>query len=182
MPLVSAEIGTARLEVCVADITTLSLDAIINAANRTLLGGGGVDGAIHRAAGPELLAECRLLGGCETGKAKISRGYRLRAKHVIHAVGPVWNGGGKGEDELLASCYRTALDLAAGHGLASIAFPAISTGIYRFPPDRAARVAVGTVTAELASRPRGIAHVVLCCFAKEAADHHIAALTELGIA
>jgi len=182
MPLVSAEIGTARLEVCVADITTLSLDAIVNAANRTLLGGGGVDGAIHRAAGPELLAECRLLGGCETGKAKISRGYRLRAKHVIHAVGPVWNGGGKGEDELLASCYRTALDLAAGHGLASIAFPAISTGIYRFPPDRAARVAVGTVTAELASRPRGIAHVVLCCFAKEAADHHIAALTELGIA
>ncbi len=180
-PLISTEIGTARLDICVADITTLSLDAIVNAANHTLLGGGGVDGAIHRAAGPELMAECRLLGGCGTGSAKISGSYRLRAKHVIHAVGPVWSGGGKGEDELLASCYRTALDLAAGHGLASIAFPAISTGVYRFPPDRAARVAVGTVTAELASRPRSIAHVVFCCFANEAADHHVAALTELGI-
>jgi O-acetyl-ADP-ribose deacetylase len=181
-PLVSAEVGSARLDVCVADITTLALDAIVNAANRTLLGGGGVDGAIHRAAGPDLLAECRTLGGCETGSAKITRGYRLPAKHVIHAVGPVWSGGNKSEEELLASCYRTALDLAAAHRLGSVAFPAISTGIYRFPPDRAARIAVGTVAAELAAAPRGIGQVVFCCFAPDAADHHIAALTELGLA
>lgn len=181
-PLVSAEAGAARIDVCVADITTLAVDAIVNAANRTLLGGGGVDGAIHRAAGPELLAECRTLGGCETGSAKITRGYRLKAKHVIHAVGPVWSGGGKREDELLASCYRTALELAAMHRLGSLAFPAISTGVYRFPPDRAARVAVGTVLSELASSPRGIARVVFCCFAPEAATHHIAALSDLGVA
>lgn len=181
-PLLAAEVGQARLEICVADITTLALDAIVNAANRTLLGGGGVDGAIHRAAGPELRKECETLGGCETGGAKITRGYRLRAKHVIHAVGPVWSGGGKGEEELLASCYRTALDLAAAHRLTSIAFPAISTGIYRFPADRAARIAVGTVAAELAAVPRGIAYVVFCCFAQEAADHHMAAFADLGLA
>jgi O-acetyl-ADP-ribose deacetylase len=180
-PLLAAEIGPARVEVCVADITTLALDAIVNAANRSLLGGGGVDGAIHRAAGPELLAECRTLGGCETGSAKITRGYRLPAKHVIHAVGPVWSGGGKGEDALLASCYRTALELAAAHGLASLAFPAISTGIYRFPPDRAARIAVGTVAAELAGVPRGVTRVVLCCFSPAAADDHMAALGDLGL-
>ncbi len=180
--LLSAEIGAARLEVCVADITTLALDAIVNAANRTLLGGGGVDGAIHRAAGPELLAECRTLGGCETGAAKITRGYRLPAKHVIHAVGPVWRGGGEGEEELLASCYRTALDLAAAHRLASVGFPAISTGIYRFPADRAARIAVGTIAADIAASPRGIERVVFCCFSPEAADDHIAAFTELGLA
>jgi O-acetyl-ADP-ribose deacetylase len=181
-PLLSAEVGAARLDVCVADITSLALDAIVNAANGSLLGGGGVDGAIHRAAGPELLAECRMLDGCETGAAKITRGYRLRAKHVIHAVGPVWSGGGEREEELLASCYRAALDLAAEHRLASIAFPAISTGIYRFPQDRAARIAVGTVAAEIASATRGIGQVVFCCFAAEIADHHIAALADLGLA
>ena len=181
-PLLTAEVGSARLEICVADITTLALDAIVNAANRTLLGGGGVDGAIHRAAGPELLAECRTLGGCETGGAKVTRGYRLPVKHVIHAVGPVWSGGGKSEEDLLASCYRTALDLAAAHRLVSIAFPAISTGIYRFPPDRAARIAVGTVASELAASPRSVDVVVFCCFAQEAADHHMAAFAELGLA
>ena len=181
-PLLSAEIGAARLDICVADITTLAVDAVVNAANRTLLGGGGVDGAIHRAAGPDLLAECRSLGGCETGSAKITRGYRLKAKYVIHAVGPVWSGGGDNEDELLASCYRTALDLAAAHKLTSIAFPAISTGVYRFPPDRAARVAVGTVAAQLAARPRGIERVVFCCFGPDAADHHMNAFAELGLA
>jgi O-acetyl-ADP-ribose deacetylase len=181
-PLCSAEVGAARLDVCVADITTLKLDAIVNAANKSLLGGGGVDGAIHRAAGPDLLAECRTLGGCETGSAKITRGYHLPARHVIHAVGPVWNGGGSGEDELLAGCYWTALDLAARHRLNSLAFPAIATGVYRFPPDRAARIAVATVTAELAGSPRGIEQVVFCCFSTQAADHHIAALTDLGLA
>jgi O-acetyl-ADP-ribose deacetylase len=173
---------SARLDVCVADITTLAVDAIVNAANRSLLGGGGVDGAIHRAAGPDLLAECRTLGGCETGSAKITRGYRLPAKHVIHAVGPVWRGGSAGEDELLASCYRAALDLAAAHRLTSVAFPAISTGVYGFPPDRAARIAVGTVVAELGASERGIIHVVFCCFAPAPADHHLTAFTELDLA
>ncbi|HEY1747499.1 MAG TPA: O-acetyl-ADP-ribose deacetylase [Xanthobacteraceae bacterium] len=181
-PLLSAEVGAARLDVCVADITTLDLDAIVNAANRSLLGGGGVDGAIHRAAGPELLAECRALGGCETGGAKITRGHRLTARHVIHAVGPVWSGGQKGEDEHLASCYRAALGLAAGNRFGSLAFPAISTGVYRFPPDRAARIAVGTVSSELAAAPRGILRVVFCCFSPDAARYHIDALTDLGLA
>lgn len=180
-PLLSAEIGATRLEVCVGDITTLALDAIVNAANRTLLGGGGVDGAIYRAAGPQLHAECEKLGGCATGAAKITRGYGLPAKHVIHAVGPVWNGGGQREDELLASCYRAALDLAAAHRLASIGFPAISTGIYGFPPDRAARIAVSTAAAELAAASRGITRVVFCCFGQAAADHHIAAFGDLGL-
>ena len=150
--------------------------------NSSLLGGGGVDRAIHRAAGPELLAECRTLGGCDTGSAKITQGYRLKANHVIHAVGPVWNGGHKGEDDLLASCYRTALSLAATHRLASLAFPAISTGIYRFPAERAARIAVGTVTAEIANAPRGITRVVFCCFSPDAAEHHKTAFAELGLA
>jgi len=180
-PLISAEVGSSRLEICVADITTLDVDAIVNAANRTLLGGGGVDGAIHRAAGRELLEECRTLGGCETGLAKVTRGYRLKAKHVIHAVGPVWGGGNKGEDDLLASCYRTALSLAAEHRLVSIAFPAISTGVYRFPVDRAARVAVGTVAGEIANAPRGITRAVFCCFSPDSAAHHQNAFAELGL-
>jgi len=181
-PLLAAEIGAARLEICVADITTLALDAIVNAANRALLGGGGVDGAIHRAAGSELRAECESLGGCATGAAKITRGYRLPAKHVIHAVGPVWAGGADGEEELLASCYRAALDLAAARRLVTIAFPAISTGVYGFPADRAARIAVGTVSAELAAAPRGIGRVVFCCFSQDSADHHTAAFADLGLA
>jgi O-acetyl-ADP-ribose deacetylase (regulator of RNase III) len=181
-PLLSAEVGTTQLEVCVADITTLDVAAIVNAANRTLLGGGGVDGAIHRAAGPQLLAECRTLGGCDTGSAKITGGYRLKASHVIHAVGPVWSGGNQGEEDLLGSCYRTALALAREHRLASIAFPAISTGVYRFPPERAARVAVGTVAADIAHAPRGITRVVFCCFSPDAAAHHQDAFAALGLA
>jgi len=181
-PLLTAQVGATRLEICVADITTLQVDAIVNAANRSLLGGGGVDGAIHRAAGPQLRAECARLGGCETGAAKVTPGYRLSAKHIIHAVGPVWQGGGAGEEELLASCYRTALNLAAAHGLSSIAFPAISTGIFDYPPDRAARIAVGTVAAEIAASPGEMARVVFCCFAPDAADHHITAFAELGLA
>lgn len=177
----SAICGSARLDVVIADITTLAVDAIVNAANKTLLGGGGVDGAIHRAAGKELLAECASLGGCETGSAKITRGYRLPAKHVIHAVGPVWGGDKAEKDRLLASCYRTALELAAAHALSSIAFPAISTGVYGFPPDRAARIAVGTVVSELAANPRGLALVVFCCFSDASAKHHVDALAELGL-
>jgi O-acetyl-ADP-ribose deacetylase (regulator of RNase III) len=177
----SAEIGHARLDIIVADITTLDVDAIVNAANRSLLGGGGVDGAIHRAAGPELLAECRTLGGCETGSAKITHGYRLKARYVIHAVGPVWHGGGHNEEALLAGCYRTALDLAAAHKLASIAYPAISTGVYHFPPDLAARIAVGTVASEIAAHPRGMQRVVFCCFSADSAEHHSNAFAELGL-
>lgn len=181
-PLVTAEIGSARLEVVVADITTLDVDAIVNAANSSLLGGGGVDGAIHRAAGPELLAECRTLNGAKTGEAKITRGYRLKTRLVIHTVGPVWNGGKAKEEELLASCYRRSLALAAERKLASIAFPAISTGVYRFPPDRAARVAVGTVASELARDGSGLTRVIFCCFSDDSAQHHRAAFTDLGLA
>jgi O-acetyl-ADP-ribose deacetylase (regulator of RNase III) len=166
----------------IGDITALQVDAIVNAANRTLLGGGGVDGAIHRAAGPELKLECESLGGCDTGQAKITRGYRLKARHVIHAVGPIWGGGNSDEDALLASCYRNALALAAQNGLSSLAFPAISTGIYAFPPDRAARIAAGTVVSDLAARPAGIARVVLCCFSAQSAQHHLEALVEMGLA
>jgi len=181
MSELAAEIGQTVLDIIVADITTLDVDAIVNAANRSLLGGGGVDGAIHRAAGPELLAECRTLGGCDTGSAKITRGYRLKARHVIHAVGPVWGGGNRDEEALLANCYRMALDLAAGIPLTSIAYPAISTGVYRFPADLAARIAVGTVAAEIAARPRGITRVTFCCFAPESAEYHKDAFAELGL-
>jgi len=141
----------AKLEVVEGDLTNQEVDAIVNAANTTLLGGGGVDGAIHRAAGPELLAECRTLGGCPTGEAKITRGYKLPAKWVIHAAGPVWDGGKHGEDDLLASCYRNSFALAAKHGIKSIAFPAISTGAYGFPKDRAARIAIVQTKASLMS-------------------------------
>lgn len=180
-PLLTAEIGETLLDVHVADITTLDVDAIVNAANRSLLGGGGVDGAIHRAAGPQLLEDCRKLGGCETGSAKITHGYRLKARHVIHAVGPVWHGGESDEEALLAGCYRTALDLAAAHKLTSIAYPAISTGVYRFPADLAARIAVGTVASELAANPRGMTRVIFCCYSADSAEHHKTAFAELGL-
>ena len=166
---------TSRIEVVEADITTLAVDAIVNAANESLLGGGGVDGAIHRAAGPQLLEECRLLGGCPTGQAKITRGYRLPARYVIHTVGPVWQGGNSGEEDHLASCYRASLDLAQAHGCRSIAFPAISTGIFGFPADRAAGIAVATVRDFLAGNKLP-EQVILCCFGKASADLHRAAL------
>src|SRR5690348_1653867 len=182
MNLPSTKVGDAKLEIIVADITTLNVDAIVNAANASLLGGGGVDGAIHRAAGPQLLEACRSLGGCETGSAKMTPGFKLRARHVIHAVGPVWHGGGQHEEELLASCYRSALELATEHKLTSIAFPAISTGVYRFPADRAARIAVGTVVAELSADARGISRVIFCCFSPDSAQHHQHAFEDLGLA
>jgi O-acetyl-ADP-ribose deacetylase (regulator of RNase III) len=152
----------------------------VNAANSSLLGGGGVDGAIHRAAGPELLVECRTLHGCETGSAKITKGYRLPAKHVIHAVGPVWHGGANGEPELLAGCYSTALELAEADKLTSIAFPSISTGVYRFPTDKAAQIAVETVVETLKKTPV-VTRVVFCCFSNESATHHKNAFAELGL-
>jgi O-acetyl-ADP-ribose deacetylase (regulator of RNase III) len=169
----------ASIRVVQGDITKLAVDAIVNAANTSLLGGGGVDGAIHRAAGRELLAECRTLGGCDTGDAKLTKGHRLPAKYVIHTVGPVWHGGSHGEDDLLAACYRNSLDLAAKHGIRTIAFPAISTGVYRFPLDRAARIAVRQTTDFLANHPT-IQKVTFACFARESLDTYTRALRSLA--
>jgi O-acetyl-ADP-ribose deacetylase (regulator of RNase III) len=165
-----------RIQIVEGDITRLDVDAIVNAANKSLLGGGGVDGAIHRGAGPELLEACAKLGGCDTGEAKVTPGFNLPARYVIHTVGPVWSGGERGEDRLLAACYRNALALALEHGLASIAYPAISTGAYGFPPDRAARIALRTVIAALTDNET-IERIVFCCFGAASRAHHEAALT-----
>ncbi|HTA65863.1 MAG TPA: O-acetyl-ADP-ribose deacetylase [Xanthomonadaceae bacterium] len=158
-----------------ADITTLAVDAIVNAANTSLLGGGGVDGAIHRAAGPELLGECRSLNGCKTGDAKLTRGYRLPAKHVIHTVGPVWHGGTRGEAELLASCYRRSLEIAEAHGLCTIAFPCISTGVYGYPLEEAAVIAIREVKTAL-QQSSSVRQAIFVLFGREAYDVYEALL------
>ena len=168
-----------RINIIQADITTLEVGAIVNAANSSLLGGGGVDGAIHAAAGAELLKACRALKGCETGEAKLTPGFKLPAAHVIHTVGPVWSGGERGEDALLASCYRSSMELARDHALWSLAFPAISTGIYGFPGERAAHIAVATVLEILSSEPR-FEDVMFCCFDEATVGWHRAALERLG--
>jgi len=167
--------GSVVLSVWQGDITRLATQAIVNAANSSLLGGGGVDGAIHRAAGPALLDECRGLNGCAPGEARMTGGYRLKARHVIHTVGPVWCGGGQGEAEILARCYRASMALAQAQGLESIAFPAISTGIYGFPADRAAAIAVDAVFAAV-SDDQPVQQVIFCCFSAESARLHAAAL------
>jgi O-acetyl-ADP-ribose deacetylase (regulator of RNase III) len=175
--LLSRTLRGTDIEVALGDITKLDADAIVNAANKSLLGGGGVDGAIHRAAGKELKRECEALGGCETGDAKITRGYKLPARYVIHAVGPRWSGGHREEDAKLASCYGRSLEIAAERGLKSLAFPAISTGIYGFPPERAAPLVVKTVHDKLATIDMD--RVIFCCFSQASADLHVRALREL---
>ena len=169
---------TNRIAIVEGDITQQRVDAIVNAANTSLLGGGGVDGAIHRAAGPELLAECRTLGGCATGQAKITRGYKLPAQWVIHTVGPVWHDGQHGEDELLASCYRSCFALVEEHGIKTVAFPSISTGAYGFPMNRAARIAVRE-TKDFLERNRSVEQMTLVCFGASALEIHQAALREV---
>jgi O-acetyl-ADP-ribose deacetylase (regulator of RNase III) len=168
----------SKIEVVKADITALKVDAIVNAANSSLLGGGGVDGAIHRAAGPGLLQECRLLGGCETGQAKITSGHRLPAKYVIHTVGPVWNGGTGGEADLLASCYSSSLDLAVRHEIKTIAFPAISCGIYGYPVEEAARIAVKETLRFLAEND-SIERVIFTCFGDDVYDAYLKAFESI---
>jgi len=170
-----------RTEIILGDITKIKADAIVNAANNSLLGGGGVDGDIHRAAGPELLEECRKLNGCETGQAKITKGYKLPAKYVIHTVGPIWRGGGRGEDDLLASCYRNSLRLAAENGIKTIAFPSISTGAYRFPVKRAARIAIMEIMKFL-SEDKSVDKVMMVCFDKETMKAYVEALNEVKTA
>ncbi len=160
------------------DITKQKVDAIVNAANCSLLGGGGVDGAIHRAAGPELLAECQTLNGCQTGKAKITGGYRLPAKYVIHTPGPVWHGGGRGEPELLASCYRSCLELASANGCETVAFPSISTGVYHFPLDKASQIAISTIAAYLKDHEE-IKQVSMVCFDEKTESYYVSALKAL---
>jgi O-acetyl-ADP-ribose deacetylase len=169
----------SRMEIVTGDITRLDVEAIVNAANSSLLGGGGVDGAIHRAAGPELFHECRLLGGCKTGQAKLTKGYRLRARHVIHTVGPVWRGGLSGEPELLAACYRNSLELAAAHNLRTVAFPAVSCGSYGYPAGLAATVALGQVVEFLAG-DRTIERVLFACLPGEVGEAYRSALVALG--
>ncbi len=164
---------TIRIEP--GDITRLSVDAIVNAANSSLLGGGGIDGAIHRAAGPELVAECRALGGCPTGEARITRGYRLPARHVIHTVGPVWHGGNSGEEQALANCYRNSLEVACDNGLRGVAFPSISTGVYGFPMERAAPIAVREVNQFIQAEPDAFDEVIFVCFG----DHAVKAYGEI---
>ena len=166
----------SRIEIVQGDITKMKVDALVNAANTSLLGGGGVDGAIHRAAGPRLLEECRALGGCPTGEARITGGYDLPARHVIHTVGPVWHGGGRGEEDLLANCYRNSLRLAAQNNVKTIAFPSISTGAYRFPIEKASRIAVGEVRRFLEKHPE--MKVVFVCFSADDAEEYVTVLKE----